>query len=125
MCLYTSVQVTLEASQLLEIDLQEVVSYPMWMLGVELGSPGRIVNFLNCQSFLQPKMDIYYLLQLSSKSSSRNPKHKVCRIFKPEIFHLPRKRSVVSTGCPSTGWSVAETGGKEAGGGPESENSEN
>lgn len=91
MCLYTSVQVTLEASQLLEIDLQEVVSYPMWMLGVELGSPGRIVNFLNCQSFLQPKMDIYYLLQLSSKSSSRNPKHKVCRIFKPEIFPFAPK----------------------------------
>lgn len=74
MCLYTSVQVTSEASQLLEIDLQEVVSYPMWMLGVELGSPGRVVNFLNCSVISPAKNGHLLFASALLKTLLRKPK---------------------------------------------------
>lgn len=41
------------------------VSYPMWMLEVELRSPGEVMHPLTAQPFLQPEMHIHYFLQLS------------------------------------------------------------
>lgn len=32
----------------LELELQAVVDYPMWVLGIELGSSERAVSTLNC-----------------------------------------------------------------------------
>lgn len=44
------------------LELQLEVSYPMWVLRIELGSSGRLVCALNCEPYIQTPF-LYFLIK--------------------------------------------------------------